>query len=200
MIGCVCMALTGCDTRQQESKTAASAPAAAKNENFIIDQKSPDLAVKTWWRWKDRFDKWEVAECNRSIRDDINDRLVDALPKIAAGEVLEFHHSERSPCREAKVEREIQEVKTESETRAVVYATIRDVMPVPEGQKLNEYDIQFRKDGFRFKYVVEKHEVGWKIASVYRYDDFNKQLGRSEWTKVYNRPDPTRYTGSMGSP
>jgi hypothetical protein len=88
-------------------------------------------------------------------------------------------------------ERDIQEVKTESETRAIVFAKITNVTPLAAGAELDSYDKKWRSEGFRYKYLVEKTSAGWKISQVYRYDESNKYVNKDPWEGLYkysNKP------------
>lgn len=77
----------------------------------------------------------------------------------------------------------------ESETRAVVFANIKNTTPIPEGAEPDENEKKYRADGFRFKYVVEKASDGWKISQVFKYRDY----GKDPWENIYQPVDKPRY-------
>lgn len=116
------------------------------------------------------------------------------FPKVAQEDVLRTLTPKEIVCREDVYDRDIQEVKLESETRAVIFVKVKNVTPVPAGADPDEYDKQYRKNGFRFKYLVEKTSEGWKVSQVYKYDEINlKYLKKDPWEKLYKVSDKPYY-------
>lgn len=107
------------------------------------------------------------------------------LGQVAKGDVLAVRTPKQSECRTEVMAREIDEVKTESETRAIVFATIKNATPVPTGAVLDQIETKWRSSGFKFKYLIEKSEGQWKVAQVYRYDESNKYVNKDLWEKAY---------------
>lgn len=78
--------------------------------------------------------------------------------------------------------RTIQEVKVESESRAVVIANIRNTTPIPAGAQPDKYDTERREHGELFRYVLEKSGTSWQIAEVYMRDEL--RLYGGDWRKI----------------
>ena len=88
------------------------------------------------------------------------------------------------------MEREIVAVQVETETRAVVIAKIRATTPVPSGVTLTERESSQRRDGFPYKYVLEKAKDGWKIEQIY-----TKDIISSDWEPMF-KENPRQYVAS----
>lgn len=160
---------------------------------IIIENGSPDSALKSWWRVLDLKEKIDVEECNRK-KAGKQPGYVAYFPKVAQENALKAFAPTNAVCLEDVYERDIQEVKTESETRAVAFVKIKNITPIPSGAEPDEYDKQYRKDGFRFKYLLEKSSEGWKVSQVYKYDEINfKYLKKDPWEKIYKVDDKPRY-------
>lgn len=157
----------------------------------VIETGSPDLAVKSWWRVFDLKGKIDAEECNvNKLKEKA--AYIAYFPKVAQEDVLRALTPKETVCRENIFERDIQEVKAESETRALVFVKVKNITPAPAGAEPDEYDKQYRKDGFRFKYLVEKTSEGWKVSQVYKYQEVNVILKRDPWEKPYKvreKPD-----------
>ena len=70
--------------------------------------------------------------------------------------------------------RQIEEVKAETDSRAVAIATIRDTKETNETEPY---------EGERFKYVLEKEGQNWRVTEVFEYDKF--ELRGTKWRPVY---------------
>lgn len=81
--------------------------------------------------------------------------------------------------------REIQEVKVETDTRAVVHALVKDITPIPAGAVPTENDKVWRAEGLRGKYLLEKTEDGWKVAQVYEFKKYASD--GPGWSEVYTQ-------------
>lgn len=152
---------------------------------------SPDQAVKTWWRFYDINHAHNVESCLSRHRNNLSGPL-KYVAQIAQGDVLRTLIPVTSLCRVSTYARDIQEVKTESETRAVVFANIKDVSPVPDGAEPDENDKKYRANGFRYKYVLEKTSAGWKISQVFQY---RESMRNDPWLPVYEPFNKPLYPG-----
>lgn len=169
------------------------APTPAPPPQLVIETGSPDLTVKSWWRLLDLREKINTAECNKNVELKARPAYAAYYSKIIQADVLRALTPNGNGCLEDIYERDIQEVKTESETRAIVFAKITNTTPIPVGAEPDELDKRTRRDGFRFKYLVEKTSEGWKVSQVYRYDESNKYLKKDLWEKVYVVSDKPSY-------
>lgn len=143
------------------TQTAAQIP----SPGVEIDTSSPDNALKSWWRVLDHREQITSAECAKR-----NAEYFALFERVAQGDPLrQYTAMEREYCAPETYEREIHEVETESETRAVIFAKIRNVTPIPAGADLSPEDRKNREDGYRYSYLLEKTAEGWKVSAVYRF-------------------------------
>lgn len=176
LIGCVgvvmAVALVGC-TKVQEQAARALDP---QTQKVAIDASTPDRALKSYWA---------VRDAVRSRKREIFDRA--ALPAmVAAEEVMESVATgdlrdafAEKAARKFNFARDITDVKVESESRAVILAVIRNTTPVPAGASMTRFDEERRRDGQRYKYVLEKAVAGWKVAEIWEWESYPKP----DWVK-----------------
>ncbi|MDD2761926.1 MAG: hypothetical protein PHH11_16735 [Methylomonas sp.] len=161
-----------------------------------IETKSPDTAVKSWWSMIDYEGKLKVDECvkYKDSYQKSEEQVYKSIQQITNGALLAYKTPKPLECKTEKFNREITEVKPETETRAVVYATIKNVTPVPEGAQPTADNVKKRKDGYKFKYVLEKDSGGWKVVQVYRYEEINRILGKDDlWDAKYQPSNEPSY-------
>lgn len=185
LIGCSPPSGSATDAAVASSSAAKTTPAA--QPEVVIDRSSPDAAVKSWWRVLDLQEKIAYDDCNDPATGEPSE-IAPYYPKILDGVMLQSKTPRATSCILDSYNREIQEVKTESETRAVVFTKIWNTSPIPPGVEPDKYDLQYRADGARFKYLVEKGAEGWKLAQVYRFEDAWKILETEPWQKIYTPP------------
>ncbi len=202
----VALHIAGCNRTPDQSSAGASTPPAAKPsaivasapaESLVVQSSSPDQSVKSWWRYLDLVELESTTNCKKTAMDPPPSHLT-YLPKIADAEVLSYRTPKQSECILDVFSRDIDEVKTESETRAIVFATIRNATPIPPGAEPDELDKKWRAAGFKYKYLVEKTGGAWKISQVYKYDEGNKYLKKDVWGKVYEPLSGPRYPAYVG--
>lgn len=100
---------------------------------------------------------------------------------MTTGAALTNQDPPAEPCELAVLSRDIAEVKVESETRAVVLAKIKPATPIPVGAVLTAEQSKRREEGARYKYVLEKVGVEWKVAQIYQFWDF----GDDPWKPIF---------------
>lgn len=162
-----------------------------------INLSSPDLAVKSWWRIMDMRMQFELETCNfyKAKRDEVHQQLMKIAQESAYRDLEKWINT---PCVLERFSREIQEVKMETETRAVVFVKIANATPIPEGAVPDADDKKRRAEGERFKYLLEKSADGWKISQVYRYYEFAKKyLNKDPWEAVYEPDQPPHVPTSV---
>lgn len=187
----------------EPTSVASAANMAASQATLLIELSSPDQAVKTWWRF---IDMKALADMNTCLKEVANapSTYLAYLPSIAQSDVLRTFTLDPTMCSIDVYSRDIQEVKMESETRALVFALIKNISPPPLGADPDEHDSKSRQDGSRFKYVLEKTSQGWKVSQVFKYSDINHQINENirgfskrgkldVWESVYRRSDKPRY-------
>ena len=165
-----------------EGKMAASAsdPKPSSSE-IVIRTGSPDEAVKSWWAIRDEEYRLAIAIC-RQERETQKKHVSEKVEKVAAGHLLAMY--KWLGCTPDIYEREIESVKVESETRGLVFATVKNVSPIPDGAVPDSYDKERRPNGEKFKYLVEKVDGQWRVSDVQIYNRFGSSTG-DIWKSVY---------------
>lgn len=192
--------LTGCDKiaqilSAQNTKTASDTKSVKPDKeepktinNIEINIESPDLALKTWWRYLDRQKELSLLDCKK------NNEAAEVgkfdVSKISSGELEASLKSRVNHCDKETYEREIREVKLETETRAIAFVTIKNSTPSTAAH--TEKEEQRRLKGEEYKYLIERSKEGWKIVQVYKYSETNKYLNKELWGKEYT-PYTERY-------
>lgn len=187
----LCVSLTACDKVSSVFGTGSpsQASAATVSYDFEINTTSPDQALKTWWRYLDTKEAMEYARCHSFAQKDAEGFDVSS---VSTGSVEQSVNSTKMLCWRSLYEREILEVKQETDTRAIAFVKVTNavptsVTPTPEQEKA-------RKVGERFKYLIEKTPGGWRVSQVYLYDISSTVTGGYEWQKQY-----TPYTETFQS-
>lgn len=178
-----CLGLSGCD---QVAKVAEAAKPLPKLE-YEVNLSSPDNALKSWWRFLDARDKLVQKDC---IEYDKIAAEVMTFGKVSTGEVAQALSSRLGNCELTVYNREIKEIKQETDTRAIAFvkitnATPSTVDPTPEQKKR-------RIEGEEYKYLIEKEGAEWKVSQVYEYESSYKYLDlESPWNKAYKEYQPS---------
>ena len=68
--------------------------------------------------------------------------------------------------------RDILEVKVESESRAVVVAVIKNTTPIPAGAEMTKYDEERRRDGERYRYILQRDSGSWRVAEIWEWETY----------------------------
>lgn len=159
---------TACSPEEKAASTAAPAKQVAPVPDVPVDLTTPDKALKSYWAVKD-----EVRRRNQMIWQErvpafreAERRLADVLTAtMLAGQQTTFEDPEQ-------FSRDILEVKVESDSRAVVVTVIKNTTPLPSGASPSRFDEERRRDGERYKYVLEKAANGWQVAEVWEWDTY----------------------------
>jgi hypothetical protein len=181
----ISFALAGCSEDKTKSNTAVPT-----TEKFSIRTGSPDEAVKSWWAVHDEENKIAIDVC-REERAKQKKLLSEGVEKVATGNLLAMY--KWLGCTTYSYDREIDSVKVESETRGLVFATIKNSTPIPEGITASEYEKESRMNGEKFKYLVEKVDGQWRVSDVYVFDKFNSKgdIWRSVYRDLSKQPYPS---------
>lgn len=190
------LVLAGCSPQPESAPTStptSSVPNAATQTAVQspgpaveIDTSSPDNALKSWWRVLDYREQVTSAECAKRNIQKKPDYFA-LFERVAQDAPLKQYTSvEIAYCAPETFEREIQEVKNESETRSIIFAQIRNTSPIPAGADPTPDDRKSRADGYRYKYLLEKTADGWKVSGVYRFNEINQRYKMGDaWEKIY---------------
>lgn len=162
-----------------------------------INNSSPDNAIKSWWAYLDFQEKEAQEDCMRPETATMF-KHPEYLPKVAQEELLKATSPKVIPCELNTYARDIQEVKIESETRAIVFANIKNSTTIPVGAVLNDIEKKWRENGFKYKYLVEKSSLGWKVSQVYKFDEYKQKDDSSAWAKLYVYSEMRRAPAYVG--
>jgi hypothetical protein len=203
----VALSVVACSQQPSEAPAVPATDAApiaetAKPEPLpTIDMRSPDSLVKSYWARQDWLAKNQKL---LGIRLDIGDEMRAYMQQgidMSAGELRakaekEYAELDRLFIDEsapAVYQRDIIEVKNESETRAVVVTKLRNITPMP-----SDIDLGIWKDdreyGLDVNYVVEKTAEGWRLSQAWKRSaqdiklDKDSETGQPKtggWTKVW---------------
>lgn len=184
--------------------TAPSVDAGKENTDPFpaIDLRSPDTVVKSHWLIQDWMERngWRMIS-SWKIDPELQ-KYFDASLAMSTGERLsnfqsdydEFKRMGKDNWRQSPpiFRRDILEIKNESETRAVVLAKIKNVTPIPNDRKLDEWNKEQREYGLDAKYVIEKTPDGWRMSQAWKRDSSSIKLakiseGESDaWSRVWS--------------
>lgn len=182
--------ISGCQPGQDgQSAKQIFSQTAAKSRPSVIDISTPDKALKSYWQMKDFLRKadsdWRMAQDSEFIK--ARAEFNSDARKLMTGDVLsDYLEDEIKNWQLKQYDREIVDLKQDTESRATVIAKIRNSTPVPEGAIVTDSDLKKRKEGKKFKYVLEKEADGWRVSQVYEYDEFRiRYEGKDPWKKIF---------------
>ena len=158
-------------TSSEKSEALPQAP------QLTLDQSSPDRALKSYWQVVDAVNKL-VYERTTNGGNEFGELIYGLQDRVALGGYYSAIRSHK-PILET-YERDITDVEVQSQTRAVVHATIRNSTLIPEGAEVSDYDRRARKDGEKYRYVLEKDGDKWMVAEMWHFDS----LLDKDWVKL----------------
>jgi hypothetical protein len=142
-----------------------------------IELGTPDKALKSYWAVRDSV-RGKMRELGIQIKEQI--KAAEAqMNAVAEGSLLEYSNSRDAAPLETFA-RDIIDVKVESESRAVVTAVIKNTTPIPVGAEVSKFDEERRRDGERYKYVLEKTQAGWRVSEIWSWETYPS----SDWKKM----------------
>lgn len=172
------LALAACNGASGDKSAQARAA-----EPLKLELASPDQAVKTWWRVKDKSVAAAVNRCEEKSKELLASESMSAMKNITTGLALQ-NTGQHATCMHFTFGREIIEVKVESETRAIVLAKIKATTPIPAGVTPDADDTRRRTEGELYKYLLEKIGTEWKIAQIYSHSSTDSDPWQPEYTEV----------------
>lgn len=173
--------LAGCSPKAQAPSGQSYKAALAALQAIRQDGSTPDRALKSIWAARDAEDavrcaaKIELLESRRT-REIATHVLIAAAPaRLVAGNVATSFNSEMAnarSCSPPQYERDIREVRVETQSRAVIVARIRNTTPIPPGAVEDEYTRRSRKNGETYRYIFARgKDRMWKLEDVWSVDD-----------------------------
>ena len=145
-------------------------PSAEKHTtiNVPLELATPDKALKTYWAVRDSVgvkltEEYTMTADRAKVAQSQLGMVVDAplLKSLTAFNLTPETFS-----------RDILEVKVESESRAVIVAVIKNTTPLPAGGEMSKFDEERRRDGERYRYVLEKGQTGWRVSEIWGWDTY----------------------------
>ncbi|MFE0843118.1 hypothetical protein [Achromobacter insolitus] len=173
--------LTGC-TKDEETpwarlEAASTAPSVATN--------SPDATVKSWWHVLDTESELAYTTCKetRSLY-----RPADSARKKLLTEAVLKERSSDEVCSKQTYRREITNVDIQSDTRALVFASVQNSVPPTPGYVMDENDKRRKEKGLRLRYLLERsdREQPWKIAQLYADESYCSLSKVDGWCPIYS--------------
>lgn len=160
-----------------------------------VDLQSPDNAVKSWWRTIDAYTDSYHQLCLKGQKesDAVYKKNVELFKRVWSEELQNTLDENSKPCTFDVYGREITLVKTESDTRALVFATVKNISPIPPGADAGQNLAEWRSKGEKFKYLVEKSSDGWRVAQVYKFNENSEILKEEEYMPVYEKESKSSY-------
>lgn len=139
-------------------------------DTLTLDTSTPDRALQSYWRVLDfPSEKPEMKAVTAAYRRMQLPQRAAAWRRVTDGVVL-ADKADTASYPDQVYEREIVEVKAESETRSVIIARMRNVTPVPTGSVVSETEARMRTEGETFRYILEKGSNGWRVTQAQRKD------------------------------
>ncbi|VFR93450.1 hypothetical protein RAN3_3947 [plant metagenome] len=160
------LVLAGC----QKEETPWTRMQAATQPIEIV-QDTPENAVKSWWRLRDEQFRLNAVTCKET---NAIYKEVASGTRTLAGPMISRFLAPR--CEQTTFYREIGKVQHPSETRAIVFAQVRNSTPPTPGHQMTDYEKEAKQAGAAFKYVLTRKADGepWEIAEVRTITQYNR--------------------------
>lgn len=179
-------------SKSEVSGNASSSAEGPQASEVAVDLSTPDKALKSFWAMRDA-----VRHKQEDIFQQLKNKFKDAaapLDKVVTEEIARSFSIRLTPFE--TFSRDMIDVKVESESRAVIVAVIKNTTPVPAGAEVTKFDEEHRRDGNRYKYVLENSRSGWRVAEIWEWDTYPT----ADWKKRFpmdNKPSvqSLTYTG-----
>jgi hypothetical protein len=165
---------SGCDKVQATICSPAGAIAAATLDlppAPPVLRDTPDHALRSFWATRDAVAARVYAlnlrtnqmyrEAQAPLAPYLDDRIESAFIS--------------DPYVPEKYAREIIEVDQQTDSRAVIVAVIRNVTPIPEGATPLDFQTKARKQGDRYRYLLNRDAGGWYIEGSARWIDYDNK-------------------------
>jgi hypothetical protein len=190
MLACIAaLVMIGCDSNGAPSVNDPK-PSIASAPQITLENSSPDAALKSWWKYIDFRMKEEVDRCN-FLKAQGKPKHESLVTKVAVADVRAYLTTMRDECEGDVVKREIDEVKVETDTRAVAVARIYNASPIPPGVTPSVHEEKQRKEGFQYRYLLEKEDSFWKVSQVYEFNRYRSSASDPMWKPLAKEHTPS---------
>jgi hypothetical protein len=140
------------------------APAGAQT----VDLRTPEAAVRSYWRMQDALDSVAAAIVTGPAERDPFAATRRAYEQTVAGRAREVL---AAPFVRQTYAREVEAVDLAGPGRAQVMALIRNTTPLAEGVSLTHEQQELREEGQQFRYLLEQGGDAWRITQIQIWDD-----------------------------
>jgi len=151
-----------------------------------LDLSTPDRALKSYWAQKDWLTVLARLEMEPSGKRNIT-LFKDQMPRVTTGHVAEYYLSQEENEQPRQLHREIISVKQETDSRAIALVRITNITSIPSGVEPSKKDLDERKKGREFSYLIEREAKEWKVAEVIQLSD-SKYI---EPVSLYRKREPS---------
>lgn len=192
---CAALAAAACSQAPNgQNGAAAQSATAAAIAPIKIDNSTPDRALKTLWAMQDAELKARCELMSQLYADKTPEgrkryRLIlgygDRTGLVTGNVQKEFDYLEPCDGVTPTLTREINEIKTETESRAVAFVTVKNITPIPSGAPDDKWAAERREKGDQYKIVLTKIDGGWLVEAVYA-----SILNDGTWYQQFEKPGP----------
>ena len=133
-----------------------------------LDLATPDKALKSYWAVRDSV-RAKQFELFAQSKEDFQsaEAQMSAVSDGALAKSLSF---DKNPI--DTFSRDLIDVKVESESRAVIVVMIKNSTPIPAGAEVSKFDEERRRDGERYRYILEKNQAGWRVSEIWEWREY----------------------------
>lgn len=132
-----------------------------------LDISTPESTLKSYWAFKEWYNAKRLSEIRQKFEEYSQKEELDSMIPLTTGDMKRYFKSFK-PMSPTVLERNIQGIFMASPSRAIITVIIKNVTPVPDGTVPSPLDIEERKNGHEFRYVLLKESDGWRISEVWR--------------------------------
>jgi hypothetical protein len=133
-----------------------------------VDLRTPEAAVRSYWRMQDALDSIAASIVTGPAERDPFAAVRRSYEQTVAGRARDVL---ASPFVRQTYAREVEAVDMAGPSRALVTAGIRNTTPLPDGAALTIEQQELRAEGQQFRYVLEREGDAWRITQIQLWDD-----------------------------
>lgn len=162
--------------------TACSKTEPPPSENKIaftkvtLDLATPDRALKSYWAVRDSV-RAKQLELLAQSKEGFQSAAAQ-MSAVADGALAKTFSINITPVE--TFSRDLIDVKVESESRAVIVVVIKNTTHIPAGAEISKFDEELRRDGERYRYILEKNQSDWRVSEIWEWSTYPS----AEWKKM----------------
>ena len=141
-----------------------------------LDLATPDKALKSYWAVRDSV-RAKRAELFAQSKEGFQSAEAQ-MSEVADGALAKSFSFDTIPVETFL--RDLIDVKVESDSRAVIVAVIKNSTPIPAGAEMSKFNEERRRDGERYRYILEKNQTGWRVSEIWEWSTYPS----AEWKKT----------------